>query len=359
MKRYRFSKEINHEFAVELRARVNNYFKTTGLSKNANIHMIIKTAVALSIYIIPFVLILFSGIVNIPILFGLWIVMGFGKSMVGTAVMHDALHHSYSKSGKINQLLGFSATIIGMDSAIWKIQHNVLHHTYTNVEHADEDIQPRFIFRMSPFQKRRWFHRYQHIYAIFFYSLFTIITITVKDFIKVYHYRKKGLVKKGMPFNGLLFGIILRKVLYHAVFLGLPLYLLPLSPWIIISMFIVLHMVTGIILSLIFQPAHVTPTSTYIEQDDELIEENWSVHQLLTTSNYGMNSKVLSWFIGGLNFQVEHHLFPNICHIHYPELSKIVQKTSEEYHLPYYATPSFLSAIIAHFSMLKKLGTSD
>lgn len=318
--------------------------------------MIIKTISALSMYIIPFLVILLSGTSNLLLLFSLWMIMGLGMSFIGTSVMHDALHGSYSNKKMTNRILGFSAMILGAESAIWKIQHNVLHHTYTNIEHADEDIEPRYVLRFSPNQPKRWFHRYQHLYAVLFYSLSTLIWVTYKDFNKLVNYRKENHVKTKKEFNKLLSGIIIKKILYFSIFLGLPIFILPFSPGLVLLMFISMHLVSGLTLSLIFQPAHVVPTSSFTETKNPKIDINWSIHQLMTTSNFAMNNRLLSWFIGGLNFQIEHHLFPNICHIHYRHLSKIILKTTQEFNLPYYSQKSFRSALFVHFSMLKDLG---
>jgi len=272
--------------------------------------------------------------------------------------MHDAIHGSYSGNGLVNKLISFSAVIIGADPQIWKIQHNVLHHTYTNIEHADEDISPRYVMRFSPNQPKRWFHRFQHIYALFFYSISTLIWVTYKDFLKMFDYYRQGLVKKSVPFGIQVIFLLFRKSLYYFFLIALPIIVLPFSTWIVLMMFVSMHLVSGLLLSLVFQTAHVMPNSHFImpESDEDLIENNWSVHQLLTTTNYAMKNKLIYWFTGGLNHQIEHHLFPHVCHVHYPQLAKIVRNTTDEFNLPYYAERSFGSAIASHFRMLKLLG---
>lgn len=356
MIRYKFSKTDNKAFEVTLRKRVKSYFLDNQIGTKGNGQMFFKSFVALSLYFISFFLILFSGISSIPFLLILWMAMGLGKAFIGTSVMHDALHGSYSKKKRINSLMGFSALVIGAYPKTWKVQHNILHHTYTNIEHADEDIGPRAVLRFSPNQTHRWFHKYQHIYAIFFYSIFTLTWVATKDFVKIFKYRREGLLKAGKEFRKHIIYIVLSKVAYFSVFLALPIILLPISPWLVALMFLFMHMITGFVLSLVFQLAHIMPTSHFIEQEEQQLAENWLVHQLHTTSNYAMDNKTLFWFVGGLNFQVEHHLFPHICHVHYPEIAKIVQQTTAEYAIPYYAEKSIRSAIIAHFKMLRVLG---
>lgn len=359
MIRYKFSTQLDMEFSKALVARVNTYFRENKLSKNGNVHMVIKTVIAMSVYIVPFIIILISGITSIPVLFGLWVVMGLGKAFIGTAVMHDALHGSYSRKKWVNSLMSFSAFMLGANPAIWKLQHNVLHHTYTNIEDADEDIRPRFVLRFSPHQPRRWFHRYQFLYASLFYSISTLFWVTAKDFDKLIDYRNRGFVQRGKEFNQQLIIVIVQKLAYLAIFLGLPIILLPLPAWVVLLMFMSMHMVTGLLLTLVFQLAHVVPSSEFIKQEEEQVDQNRLVHQLLTTSNFAMGSRVLTWFLGGLNFQVEHHLFPNICHVHYRKIAGIVQQTAREFNLPYYAQKSFALAIKNHFSMLWVLGRQD
>ena len=356
MIKHKFSQSLDAEFASVLKSKVNDYFKETSVSKKANPQMVWKSVLLLLVYIGPIIFILSGIVTDLIVLAVLWGVMGLGKSFVGTSVMHDALHGSYSKNRSVNFLMGISANILGISSRIWKIQHNVLHHTYTNIEHADEDIQPRYVMRFSPNQPRRWFHSYQFIYASFFYSISTLTWVTYKDYYKLFDYKKKGLIKDKTEVIKLLVVITFQKAVYFGIFLVLPIILLPYAVWVVVLMFVAMHMITGLLLSFIFQTAHVMPTSEFIDTPDENLEVNWWVHQLRTTSNYAMNNKFLSWLLGGLNFQIEHHLFPNVCHVHYPKISKIVQSTAKEYNIPYYFEKNFRTAIWNHLRMLKNLG---
>ncbi|MEM6628542.1 MAG: acyl-CoA desaturase [Bacteroidota bacterium] len=356
MVRYKFSKTRNKEFATVLRQRVKTYFQEEELSVKGNSQMVVKSVVVLSIYFLPFLFILFGGITEIWALCLLWMLMGLGKACIGTSVMHDALHGSYSQKKSINTLMHFSALVVGVYPKTWKLQHNVLHHTYTNIDHADDDLTPVGVLRFSPNQDHKWFFRYQHIYAIFFYAGVTIAWSITKDFVKLTKYRNIGLIKHRKEYWRHIGLIILSKIFYFSLILGLPIILLPLPVWQIVCMFLLMHVVTGITLSMIFQLAHIMPCATFLEPEDPHIDENWWVHQLNTTSNYAMNSKVIFFLFGGLNFQVEHHLFPHICHVHYPQLAKIVQQTTQEFDLPYHSEKYMGSAILLHFQMLKKLG---
>ena len=356
---YTFSKTKNEAFATLLKQRIKAYFQDNQLSSKANGKMVAKTVMALSTYLLPFLFILFSGIDNVTVLFVLYILMGLGKAFIGTSVMHDVLHGSYSWKDSVNTLMNFSALIVGVYPNNWKVQHNVLHHTFTNVEHADEDISPMGILRFTPHQTHRWIHKYQHIYVIFFYSIFTLTWSTIKDFVKLFKYRKEGFIKAGKEFWKHMLFVILSKIFYFSIFLILPMWILPVSNWLVLLLFLTMHLITGFTLSMVFQIAHIMPTSIFIEQEQQQIEQNYFVHQLLTTSNYAMDNKLVSWFVGGLNFQVEHHMFPHICHVHYPQIAKIVQQTTKEFNLPYYAEKNLGSAIVTHFRMIKALGRGE
>lgn len=356
MVRYKFSKTEDREFAEVLKHRVKNYFAEQQISIKGNRKMAFKSIAILSIYIIPYIIMLLAGISNVFLLCFLWMIMGLGKAFIGTSVMHDALHGSYSDKKRVNTLMHFSALIIGVYPKTWKIQHNLLHHTYTNIEHADDDLTPIGVLRFSPNQEHKWFHRYQHIYALFFYSMVTVAWSVSKDFVKLIKYRKLGLIKTPATFWKNLALIILCKTIYFTLLLILPMMILPISNGVVLLLFLLMHVVTGITLSMIFQLAHIMPSSEFLEQENPSIPQNWYVHQLNTTSNYAMGNSVLSWLIGGLNFQVEHHLFPNICHIHYPQLAQIVQQTTKEFNLPYHYEPNMRGAIVSHFVMLRNLG---
>ena len=357
MIRYKFENKLDREFASVLRARVNEYFSQNDIQKNANVQMVTKTILILSVYLVPYLFLLFGGFSNLLLLMGLWMIMGVGKAFIGTTIMHDSIHGSYFKKKSINSIFELSAAIIGVDRLIWHIQHNVLHHTYTNIEETDEDILPRIVFRYSTNQPHKWFHRFQHIYAPIFYCVPLLEWITTKDFIKAFDYRRMGLIKKkDFPFE--FAKIVFRKVFYWITFLALPVILIPIPVWITILMIFVSHCITGIMLALIFQTAHVVEPAEFFEGESEHMKHSWVAHQLRTTCNYGMDNKVLSWFLGGLNFQIEHHLFPDICHVHYPAVSKFVQQTVKEFELPYFAFPTFGAAVASHFKHMKEMGSA-
>ncbi|NNC83060.1 MAG: acyl-CoA desaturase [Flavobacteriales bacterium] len=314
----------------------------------------------LAIYLVPFILMLNGTITSIWAVLLAWGVMGLGMSGIGMSVMHDANHGSYSKNKRVNQFIGYIMNMIGGHDKMWRLKHNVLHHTYTNIDGADEDIEMGSLFRFSPNQERQGMHRYQHIYAWPLYSLMSLLFATYADFSRLVRYKKKGVIRSESEFKKLLWDVSLWKVAYYMVFMVLPMLIAPISPWLIVLGFLIMHLVCGFLLSAIFQAAHVMPECEFPEPDEKgRIDAAWAVHQLRTTTNFAPKSRLFSWFIGGLNYQVEHHLFSNICHIHYPNLSKIVRRTAEEYGIPYKVEGNFVQALRSHGRLLRNLGKSD
>ncbi len=353
-----FSPAEQLPFSAELRKRVFDYFKTHGISTTANTSMIVKTFVLLLLYFIPYFFLVLGFIEQAWIVIALYAVMGVGMAGIGMGVMHDANHGSYSKNQTVNKIIGHLIEFVGGSAVTWRLQHNVLHHTYTNVSGKDEDIDPPSFMRFSPNEEWKPVHRFQHWYAWFFYSLMTISWAIDKDFKQMFRYKKHGILKtQKVSFARYMTELTVAKVLYWGYSFVLPLIFVPVAwYWIVIS-FVMMHLIAGFILGIVFQPAHVVPENEFPMPDEKgILHGDRAVHQLLTTSNFAPKSGWLTWFAGGLNYQVEHHLFPYICHVHYPKISKIVQDTAKEFGVPYHVQPTFWAALRSHAQMLKKLG---
>lgn len=346
------------DFFTTLNQRVNEYFKSRNISRHANAEMVIKTVVMCVGYVLPYLLMV-TGIITDPwLMLFLCVFMGVAVAGIGLSVMHDANHGAYTGKPWVNDLLGYSLNFVGGNAFNWKVQHNVLHHTYTNIHDVDEDISPRGILRMTPHGEWKSFHRFQHVYAWFVYGLMTLVWVLAKDFVRIGKYQREGLVKKQKTtLRRELFILSITKVAYLFCMMVIPLLVLSVAWWQWLIGFLVMHYVAGFILAIIFQPAHVIDGTAYpLPDDDGKMENNWAIHQLYTTTNFANNNPILSWYAGGLNFQVEHHLFPNICHVHYRHIAKIVEQTALEYGLPYKAEPTLASALSGHGRMLKELG---
>lgn len=319
--------------------------------------MVFKTIVMLCLFFMPLMLLSAGIITSVWLLFGLYVLSGLGMAGIGMGVMHDAIHGSYSKHKKVNTLLGYSFNLIGANAAVWKIQHNVLHHTYTNIDHADDDLNAPFFLRFSPHAKHYWLHQFQHIYIWFFYGISTLSWITTKDFVRLKRYKSMGFFNKKHEYKKTLLSMSAWKLLYYSYALILPLIMLSFSWWIIVLAFISMYVVTGLLVSIIFQIAHIMPVNAFPLPDSKgQMNANWYGHQFETTSNFSPKSKLLFWLIGGLNYQVEHHVLPDVCHVHYKKLTKIVSETAQEFGMPYHVKPSLFKAVKDHTKMLRLLG---
>ena len=353
-----YNRKDQPEFIKELRKNVQQYFKENNLSRHANLSMKLKTVFMVSLYFVPFILILTGVVSTIWPVLAMWGLMGLGMAGIGLSIMHDANHGSYSTNKHVNTALGFLANFLGAYHINWKIQHNVLHHSFTNVHGLDEDIETPGM-RFSPNQKKRFIYRFQAFYAPMMYGLMTMNWFLTKDFLQLARFHRKGLLSgQGKTLKQALTELILHKVWYLALTLILPLILTSSPWWYTVVGFVSMQFICGVFLAFIFQTAHVvSDTQFYVPDESGGLENNWAIHQMLTTANFKTKTRFFSWFIGGLNYQIEHHLFPNICHVHYRKISKIVRETAQKYNVPYNEYHTFFSALRSHFVMLHNLGT--
>lgn len=355
----KFADKKDPEFYKELRKRVNKYFSENKISRHANFNMKFKSFFMVTLYLTPLALMLTGVVSSVWGTTLMWVLMGFGMSGIGLSIMHDANHGSYSTNQNVNKFMGWMLVLIGGYPANWRVQHNVLHHTFTNIEGYDEDIEKKGIMRFTPNQPQKKIFKFQILYAPLLYAVLTIYWFLSKDYEQLARYNKLGLLEgQKLTFKRALAEVILVKVVYTIVFLVLPLLFINL-PWgVIILGFLLMHAISGLILAFIFQSAHVIEeTEFFIPDKNQSVEENWAILQMRTTANFANGSIFFSWFIGGLNYQIEHHLFPNICHVHYRQISKIVKATAKEYDVPYHHHTTFLGALKSHFTLLHELGT--
>ncbi len=357
MSKAKFNLQNQKDFVKVLKERVNNYFIEKGISKYGDSRLYWKTFTMIGLYIIPYIFVLLNFL---PFWANwiLYVVMGLGMVGIGMSVMHDAVHGSYSSSRAVNKIMSFSMEMVGGNSFNWKVQHNVLHHTYTNIPGMDEDIADKSILRLEPTGKWMKIHRFQHIYALPLYSLLTISWLLWGDFTTLIRYNKSGITAElGAKNKTELIKLFIFKAYYIFYLFVLPIIIIGISWWQVVVGFILMQLVAGFILSVIFQLAHIVEETSFPMPDKNgNMENSWAVHQLQTTANFAKRRKLLSWFIGGLNYQIEHHLFPNISHVHYPKISEIVKLTANEFQIPYYEYRTFRAAVLSHIRRLRTLG---
>jgi linoleoyl-CoA desaturase len=340
----------------ELKTRVNDYFKTTGLPRTGDFGLYAKAVLLIVAYIATYIQLVFftpSVWAAIPEC----MLLGLLTAAIGFNVMHDGAHGSFSDKPKLNTLAAFTLDLLGASSFMWNTKHNVIHHAYTNIEGVDDDIEAGSLLRMSPQQKRYSFHKYQHLYVWVLYGLLYIAWVFYTDY-KKYFSNKVGSVplKKLKLKDHILFWFF--KVLHFILYVALPIFFVGFWYW--LAGFLLYTFTSGLILSLVFQLAHVIEQTTFPRpiMPANKIEDEWALHQLKTTANFATKNRFITWWVGGLNFQIEHHLFPRISHIHYPAISKIIKQTCADNGIPYIEHKTMHNAVISHISHLKSMGKS-
>ena len=345
----------NNDFYQSVKDAVEEYFNQKQLKKTGNWKLFSKTIILVSIAITVYCLLLLVPL-NAWWALLLCAIMGLVLASIGFSVMHDANHGSYSAKPWLNDLLGLSANAMGASSFFWKQKHNIIHHTYTNVDGIDDDIAKSPIIRQCESQKWVPAHKVQHLYLLPIYSLSSIFWIFIMDFTK-YFTRKIYTTDawKMSRKNHIIFWTT--KIFYFTFYIILPVMVWGFLPW--LAGFLVLNATMGLTLSLVFQLAHVVESTEFehvTADETKNIETAWAEYQVRTTANFAMRNKIISWFVGGLNFQIEHHLFPRVSHIHYPAISKIVMAKCAEFKLPYNQYRTMMEALASHFRVMKYLG---
>ncbi|MFN2456970.1 MAG: fatty acid desaturase [Chitinophagaceae bacterium] len=344
-------------FYQAVKKSVEEYFQANGLKKTGNWKLYLKTAILIPAAIAIYIILL---TVQMPAALSLSLcgVLGIVLSSIGFNVMHDACHGSYSSKKWVNNTLGLSLNAMGGNAFFWKQKHNIIHHTYTNIEGVDDDIAQSKLLRQSPTQEWMPIHRFQHIYLPIAYSFTIFMWVGLRDFDKYFKRKIHNTpIPKMEPKEHWIFW--LSKIFYAAFYIVIPILVVGFIPWLI--GFLVMGVIMGIVLSFVFQLAHAVegPEFDSVGIDDKFIESEWAAHQVKTTANFAPKNKVVSWLVGGLNYQIEHHLFPRISHIHYPALSKIVKAHCEEFDLPYHSFPTVRQAVSSHIRTMKLFGQKN
>ena len=342
-------------FYNDLRQRVNQYFTETNQEQTGNIWVHIKALYFIVSLIVSYIYLVFytpSAIIALPIC----VYMGIMTAGVGFNVMHDGAHGSFSKSRTVNKAAAFTLSMMGGSHFMWNLKHNNVHHVFTNVDGVDDDIDIRPFLRLCETQKHHPMHRFQHMYFVVLYGTMHFFWMFWLDYKK--YFRKRigniPLTKHNMPLiDHIIFWA--GKFTCYFIMLGLPIYKLGLVP--ALTGYAVFVVVTGFLISIVFQLAHTVEHTDFPMPDNVgKFENEWAIHQVQTTANFATGNRLVTWFVGGLNFQIEHHLFPKVSHVHYPSLSRIVRETCAEYNVHYNEFPHMTAAVQSQVRYLKHLG---
>ncbi len=350
----KFRNAQHSSFYHELKIRVNEYFEKNHKKPTGNFSLHFKAILLWTLYVALYVHVVFFAPLNWSALLEC-LLMGGLTAAIGFNVMHDGGHGSFSQSKTWNKIAAFSVNALGASGLMWNTKHNIAHHTYTNIQGVDDDIEIQPMLRMCPSQKKYFIHRYQHIYVWFLYTLLLIIWVFATDYTK-YFKKRVGAVplKKMSTFDHFAFWIA--KIGYYFMMIALPIMMVGFVNWLL--GFLILSMFAGFVLSTVFQLAHTVEVTSFPVRTEASpdIENEWAIHQVETTANFATKNKLISWLVGGLNFQVEHHLFPKVSHVHYPAISKIIKSTCDEFNVKYNEYKHMRDAIISHTLHLKQMG---
>lgn len=340
-------------FHSELKTRIQQYFANRKKKSTGNFSLFFKAGILTIGYIALYVHLVFF---TPPVLWGILecTILGILTAAIGFNVMHDGAHGSFSRFKWVNTMAAFSANFLGASNFMWKTKHNVIHHTYTNIHGVDDDIEAGVLLRLCPDQKFHKIYKYQYLYFWVAYSLLYFWWVFVTDY-KKYVSGKIGSIalQKMSVADHIIFWVT--KIVHAFVFIVLPILLLGFEMWVV--GFLIFGLVAGFVLSIVFQLAHTVTNTQFPHADAHgKMEDEFAVHQLKTTANFATRSKMVSWWLGGLNFQVEHHLFPKVSHVHYPAISKIVKQACKEKGVPYLESPNLFSAVKSHVAFLRQMG---
>jgi linoleoyl-CoA desaturase len=339
------------EFGKTLEKRVGDYFRINNISTKGNWILYLKAIILLTLLPTFYWIVFIYGLpwwLQIP--FG--VILGCVIASIGFNIAHDAVHNSFSKIKWVNNLFGFSFNLVGVVKFLWKKKHNFLHHIYTNILHHDEDIEAGPLLRMHPNAPWRPIHQYQHRYAVPLYSGLYFHWIFFSDFKKMITGKILGHKIQNITAAEIA-KFVITKAWYVFAFIWVPIYFSGFSVWVV--GFVSMQVSCSTYIAVVFQLAHLVQ-GVKQSSEEEVSENEAMIHQVETTANFATKNKLVSWLVGGLNFQIEHHLFHRYSHVHYPAISKIVKSTCEEFGVSYLEFPSVKAAFVSHLRRFKELG---
>jgi len=360
-RQFKYAEKITSSgFSKALAERVDAYFEARGVvSRHANLEMISKTILGFTLWIGIYLLIMSDRFSALGVV-GLYVLHGFAQLYMSFNIAHDANHGAYSRSKRVNRVMAFVFDLVGVSSYMWRLLHNDSHHAFVNIREADTTFVSGKIFRFSPHDRRRSYHRYQHLYAPLIYSLSTLDWVMTKDYRWLFFTGSFGNRKITRHPARELIPLFAGKAFYYTYMLVIPLLFLSVPWYAVVLGFLVMHLFAGFIIALIFQPNHFNEDASFPEPDEEgHISNNYIRHIFDTTSDYARGNPFACWILGCLNLHVIHHMFPQICHVHYPALTRIVIGTAKEHGLIYRENRTITGAFLAHLRWLKVLGRGE
>lgn len=340
------------KFEEVLKKRIQEYFQQNKKNIKANGPAWLKVCILMLFWIVTLVLV-YTIKSSFIVYLALYLLYGLSSLLVIFNISHDAVHETLSSKKWVNAFFSYTFNILGGNNYSWYLKHNIGHHISTNIHGRDMDIETTPLFRISPHSPTRWYYQFQHFYALPLYCTMSLFLIFVFDILVLF--RIKPTNKSGHAWYNYVV-LVFFKLIYIAYIIVIPSYLFSITLNEVIICFLFMHALLGLVISLVLLPSHFLENVNYYPFDkNPKLPSSWVMHQLLTTVDIAPESKTANILLGGLNSNVIHHIFPNIHHIHFLPIVKILKITAHEFNVPY-KSYSFISAIKHHFLYLKKMG---
>ena len=348
----KFKSKNNSDFFTHLIKKVDAYMAEKGGNRFGNPGTYIKSFFLVVVYCCCYILLLsqkFSPALSISIV----MIMGLTAVMTVFNIVHDASHNVLFKNPKINRAAAYLGDLMGMNSYIWHIRHDIQHHTFTNVAGGDVLLDSIPFIRVCPQQKRFAMHKYQAWYVPILYMLYSIFWIFFID-INMFRQKNMGNYKNLNHSWKEWLKLFLFKTFYLFYMIIFPAFVIEISLSHVLIGFLLYHMAAGTLLSLVVVLGHCVEGAEYVAPDENgVIQNSWMQHEWNATYDCNTDSKLLHWITGGLNTHIAHHLFPKFCYRHYYEITKIIKEHCDEYGVryPHY---NLAQAITSHFRFLQE-----
>ncbi|WP_197414034.1 fatty acid desaturase family protein [Terracidiphilus gabretensis] len=347
--------EVTASFPKVLRGRLDRFFADQNLSPKADSAMWIKIAAGLAVLAGGWIA-LYALRPNAWVFVALYVLGGLAQTFLLLNIAHDSNHNAISSAPSVNKTLNYVFDLCGISSYMWRILHHRGHHSCVNVHGEDDALTGRGILRFTPHEPRKPLQRFQHIYALFLYAIFSLDYVFVRDFECFFFPTHEYLRRTRHPAREYVI-LFAGKAFYLTYMLILPVLVLGKSPLLVAVAFVLVHLIIGLSVALVFQTTHTIDSTYFPAGRGEF--ENGVYHIFATTADYATESPLVSWLTGGLNHHIVHHLCPFVCHTHYAPLTRIVKQTAEEFGIAYRQHPTMTRAVWHHLILLKQLGNQD
>ncbi len=342
-------------FPKILRRRLDNFFAERNISQKADRSMWVKITLGLAVLAISWIA-LYAFKLDSWKFVALYLLNALAQTFLLLNIAHDSNHNAVSPVPFVNRVLNYAFDVCGINSYMWRILHHRGHHSCINLQGEDDALTGRGLFRFTPHEPRVPLQRFQHIYALFLYALFSLDYVFLRDF-ESFFFPTHGYLKRAKhPLREYVI-LFAGKGFYLTYMLILPVVLLGKSPLLVGLAFVLAHLIIGLSVALVFQTTHTVEGTYFPSTRDEF--ENGVYHIFATTADYATGNPLVGWLAGGLNHHIAHHLCPFVCHTHYARLTRIVKETAEEFGVPYRQHPTMTRAILHHLMLLKQLGNED